>query len=125
VIELTFGEKLKELRLQNAMSQRELAKKLDITQRTIRGWELEGRMPKQRCQYDALAVALGCPVAYLLNEEPLETPTTQPPCGNAASVLILQQAIDLFAANRIPKREQKAFIMEIERIYISTSEDLS
>ena len=41
---MKFGEKIKELRTQKKMSQTELGKAVGVSLRTVRGWEVEGRL---------------------------------------------------------------------------------
>ena len=123
-IDVNFGEKIKELRQQNALSQRQLAEKLDVTQRTVRGWELEGRIPKQACIYESIAALFGCPVDYLLTIEPVVPSSPSPDPEDACSALILQQAKTLFIEHRIPRLEQQEFLLEMEQIYLTSWEDV-
>ena len=48
---MTFGEKIKSLRKSKGMNQTQLANALGVSLRTIRGWEAEGRYPKQHELY--------------------------------------------------------------------------
>ena len=66
---MTFGEKVRELRTSKGISQTELGKAVGVSLRTVRGWEAEGRYPKQRDLYTKLAETLGCEVDYLLTEK--------------------------------------------------------
>ena len=52
---MKFGEKLRELRKQKHLSQTELGAAIGVSLRTLRGWEVEGRYPKQRELYAKLA----------------------------------------------------------------------
>ena len=65
---MTFGEKIKSLRKSKGMNQTQLANILGVSLRTIRGWETEGRYPKQHELYQKLADSLGCDVSYLMTE---------------------------------------------------------
>ena len=44
---MTFGEKIKNLRKSKNLNQTQLANAIGVSLRTIRGWEIEGRYPKQ------------------------------------------------------------------------------
>lgn len=66
---MTFAEKLRDLRIQNGLSQTELGKEIGVTLRTIRGWEVEGRFPRNHALYEKLAEVLGCEVAYLMTDK--------------------------------------------------------
>ena len=67
--DMTFGEKIKTLRAQKKMSQTDLAKSIGVSLRTIRGWEVEGRYPRDRELYNKLSNSLGCDVSYLMSDE--------------------------------------------------------
>ena len=44
---MAFGEKIKSLRKSKGMNQTKMANALDVSARTIRGWDAEGRYTKQ------------------------------------------------------------------------------
>ena len=64
---MKFGEKLRELRKQKHLSQTELGAAVGVSLRTLRGWEVEGRYPKQRELYAKLAEVLGTTCEALVN----------------------------------------------------------
>ena len=66
---MTFGEKIKNLRKAKNLNQTQLANAIGVSLRTIRGWEIEGRYPKQHELYQKLADILGCDVSYLMTED--------------------------------------------------------
>ena len=68
---MTCGEKVRELRIRNGLSQDELAAMTGVTKRTVRNWETEGKYPRHRELYEKLASALGCSAAYLRGEQAL------------------------------------------------------
>ena len=65
---MAFGEKIKSLRKSKGMNQTQLANALGVSPRTIRGWEAEGRYPKQHELYQKLADTLECDISYLMTE---------------------------------------------------------
>ena len=65
---MTFGEKVKTLRKEKGLNQTQLAQAVGVSLRTIRGWEIEGRYPKQHAIYQKLADILNCDLTYLMTE---------------------------------------------------------
>ena len=55
---MTFGEKVRALRIQNGYSQEELAAMTGVTKRTVRNWENGGKYPRSQSLYEKLAGAL-------------------------------------------------------------------
>ncbi|MGI6107924.1 MAG: helix-turn-helix domain-containing protein [Lachnospiraceae bacterium] len=76
---MTFGEKIVVLRKSHNLSQTELAKRVGVSLRTVRGWEIENRYPKTKEIYLRLADTLECSLAYLMGEESI---TGQTPEGS-------------------------------------------
>ena len=66
---MKFGEKVRAARQNAGMSQEALAKAVDVSLRTISGYENENRYPRKREIYAKLADALRVDVNYLLTEE--------------------------------------------------------
>lgn len=66
---MKFGEKVRQLRNERGLSQTVLGQRCNLSLRTIRNYEIDGRYPKQREVYAKLAAALGCDVNYLLSED--------------------------------------------------------
>ena len=48
---MTFGEKVRSLRKEKKMSQQELASMVGVSYRTIRSWEVEGRIRNWQMHY--------------------------------------------------------------------------
>jgi transcriptional regulator with XRE-family HTH domain len=68
---MTFGEKIRTLRLQNGYSQEQLAEMTGVTKRTVRNWETGGKYPRSQALYEKLAAALSCSEEYLRGEQEL------------------------------------------------------
>ena len=68
---MTFGEKVKELRVRRGFSQETLASMTGVTTRTVRNWETEGKYPRSQDLYPKLAAALDCNEEYLRGEQEL------------------------------------------------------
>ena len=64
---MKFGEKLTKLRKENALSQEELAEKLNVTRQTISKWELDQTVPDTE-NMKKIAEVFGTTVGDLLDE---------------------------------------------------------
>ena len=122
---MEFGKKIRELRTEKGLSQKELADKLGVTFRTVRGWETEGRYPKKRELYDKIAEVLECKRAFLLNEEDefyAEVTEKYGSRGLKQAQAILDQATALFAGGELSEQDQLAFVHEIQALYLDSKE---
>jgi transcriptional regulator with XRE-family HTH domain len=120
---MKFGEKVKELRIAKNLSQTELAQQVGVSMRTVRGWEVEGRYPKQQSLYVKLADALGCDISYLMsNEESFVTEASElyGARGAKQAQQILEQTAALFAGGVLSEEDQLEFITEIQSLYLDS-----
>ena len=65
---MEFSEKLRNIRISKGWSQRELAEKSGISERTIQNYESGSVMPKKRSSYAILAETLGVEESVLLDQ---------------------------------------------------------
>ncbi len=68
---MEFGEKIRMLHKKKHVSQAQLADRLGVALRTVRGWEIDGRRPKQAMLYDRIAEELDCDVELLRDDSDL------------------------------------------------------
>lgn len=120
---MTFGEKIKNLRKAKNLNQTQLANSIGVSLRTIRGWEIEGRYPKQHELYQKLADVLGCDISYLMTEE--ETFVTEATeqygsRGAKQAQQILEQAAAMFAGGELSDDDKTAFMDEIQMLYLDS-----
>ena len=120
---MNFGEKLKDLRTQKGWSQEELAKQMGVTRRTIGGYEAGTTYPRTRDMYAKLAKLLETDVNYLMteNEEFMtEVGSLYGRRGQAQASEILSQTRELFAGGSLSEEDQKAFAIEMQRIFMDS-----
>lgn len=120
---MTFGEKIKNLRKTKNLNQTQLANAIGVSLRTIRGWEIEGRYPKQHELYQKLADILGCDVSYLMTEEvSFVTEATEQYGSRGAKQAqqILEQAAAMFAGGELSDDDKTAFMDEIQMLYLDS-----
>ncbi|QTL99139.1 helix-turn-helix domain-containing protein [Iocasia frigidifontis] len=63
---MKLGEKLKKLRIENKMTQEDLAKKIGVSRGTVAGYETQDKNPKYKT-LKKIASVLNCSIDYLLN----------------------------------------------------------
>lgn len=120
---MTFGEKIKNLRKSKNLNQTQLANAIGVSLRTIRGWEIEGRYPKQHELYQKLADVLGCDVSYLMTEEDAfvtEAAEQYGSRGAKQAQQILEQAAAMFAGGELSDDDKTAFMDEIQMLYLDS-----
>ena len=120
---MTFGEKIKNLRKSKKLNQTQLANAIGVSLRTIRGWEIEGRYPKQHELYQKLADILGCDVSYLMTEDvSFVTEATEQYGSRGAKQAqqILEQAAAMFAGGELSDDDKTAFMDEIQMLYLDS-----
>lgn len=120
---MTFGEKVKNLRKTRSMNQTQLAQAVGVSLRTVRGWEVEGRSPKQHELYQKLADTLGCDIAYLMTEEESFITDVSEQYGSRGvrqARQILEQAAAMFAGGELSDEDKTAFMDEIQTLYLDS-----
>lgn len=120
---MTFGEKIKTLRKSKGMSQADLANEIGVSNRTIRGWEVENRYPKQTNLYQKLANVFQCDVSYLMSDEEAFITEASEQFGNRGAKQaqqILEQAAAMFAGGELTDDDKTAFMDEIQSLYLDS-----
>jgi transcriptional regulator with XRE-family HTH domain len=118
---MTFGEKVRELRSKKGMSQTELGKVVGVSLRTVRGWEAEGRYPKQREIYSKLATALDCEIDYLLSEKEAfitEASSQFGSRGERDAKELVSELTGLFAGGEMAEEDMDALMYAVQEAYV-------
>ena len=116
---MTFGEKVKTLRKEKGLNQTQLAQAVGVSLRTIRGWEIEGRYPKQHAIYQKLADILNCDLTYLMTENEAFITQAAEQFGSQAQQIIAQTAA-MFAGGGLSDEDKTAFMDEIQTLYLDS-----
>lgn len=120
---MNFGEKVKELRKQQNLSQQALAKAINVSTRTVQNYEAGISYPKQREIYQKLALALDCDQNYLMTEEEAFITEATAQFGNRGTKqaqAILEQTAAMFAGGELSDEDQIAFLNEIQGLYLDS-----
>lgn len=120
---MTFGEKVKTLRKEKGLNQTQLAQAVGVSLRTIRGWEIEGRYPKQHAIYQKLADVLSCDLTYLMTENEAFITQASEQFGSRGAKQaqqIIAQAAAMFAGGELSDEDKTAFMDEIQTLYLDS-----
>ena len=118
---MKFGEKLRELRKQKHLSQTELGAAVGVSLRTLRGWEVEGRYPKQRELYAKLAEVLACDVDYLLTEKEAFITNSAERFGYRGerdAKALVEDLTGLFAGGQMAEEDMDALMLAVQEAYV-------
>ncbi len=117
---MKFGEKIKELRKKNNMTQAELGKAIGVSFRTIQNYELAGIYPRKREIYGKLAEVLGVEEDYLLTEKEefvTEAREKYGRRGEKDAQEIIEQVAGLFAGGDVTEDTKDEVMMAIQQAY--------
>ena len=132
---MTFGEKLKTVRLSLNLSQSELAGKTGISERSLYAYEQTGALPRSG-NLRKIADALNVSVSYLLDEE--ETDSTKNIDddifiansknefgykGAREATEILSRASALFAGGELDDSAKELFFQSLMEVYLDSKQE--
>lgn len=132
---MTFGEKLKTIRLSLNLSQSELAEKTGISERSLYTYEQTGILPRSN-NLRKLADALNVSVSYLLDEEetdPNKNVDQDIFVANAKNKFgykgareasaLLSRASALFAGGELDEEAKELFFQSLMEVYLSSKQE--
>ncbi len=132
---MTFGEKVKQLRLIQNLSQSELAEKTGISARSLYTYEQTGTMPRSG-NIRKIADALHVSVSYLLDEEETDLQKNVDQDIFIANVkneygykgvreanAILSRASALFAGGELDDAAKDLFFQSLMEVYLESKEE--
>ena len=117
---MKFGEKVRAARQNAGMSQEALAKAVDVSLRTILGYENENRYPRKREIYAKLADALHVDVNYLLTEdEEFATAAAEKygSRGKQQAEALVAELSGLFAGGELADEDMDAMMRAVQEAY--------
>lgn len=117
---MTFGEKIKALRKDRGMTQKDLAEALGLSLRTISNYETGGLRPRHDATYDALAELFHVPKTYFFTEEDafiLEAEARWGKSGAEDARELVDGVIGLFAGGRLDEEDKQAVFEAIQEAY--------
>lgn len=123
---MEFKDRLREARLQKSLSQAELARRAEVTERTIQNYELGSRKPRNMEVAQKLADALEISVAYLLGSADTHVVTAYDRGGAAAArdvESLVSEISGLFAGGTLDEEEKDTVMAALTRAYWDAKEE--
>ena len=117
---MTFGEKIKALRKERGMTQKDLAEALGLSLRTISNYETGGLRPRHDATYDALAALFHVPKTYFFTEEDAFISAAEARWGKSGAEdarELVDGVIGLFAGGRLDEEDKQAVFEAIQEAY--------
>lgn len=117
---MKFSDKIRALRKHQNLTQQELAKKLNVTLRTVANYESGVSYPKKRDMYKELADALKVNTNYLLteDEEFILQAKEQYGSGSARQAKILiSELTALFSGGKLDEEDKDEMMKAIQEAY--------
>ncbi len=117
---MIFGEKIKALRKERGMTQKDLAEALGLSLRTISNYETGGLRPRHDATYDALAELFHVPKAYFFTEEDTFIMAAQARYGTTGAAdarELVDGVIGLFAGGKLDEEDKQAVFEAIQEAY--------
>ncbi len=122
---MKFGDKIKELRKNNNLTQDALGKLIGVSKRTIINYEQGTSYPQDHEMYSKLAMALHCDENYIKteNEDFITTASAQyGRRGAAQAQQILDQTAAMFAGGELSDEDKMAFLHEVQSLYFDSKQ---
>lgn len=123
---MNFGEKLLKLRTEKKWSQVGAAERCGISRRKYISYESEGRYPRDREVYSAIANAFGCSKDYLLteNEEFISSAAERYGYrGKKQAEELVDQLTGMFTGGEMPDEDKDAVMNALMRAYVMSKEN--
>lgn len=132
---MTFGEKLKTVRLSLNLSQNELSEKTGISERSLYTYEQTGILPRSN-NLRKLADALNVSVSYLLDEEETDpnkdidhdifianSKNQYGYKGAREATELLSRASALFAGGELDDEAKELFFQSLMEVYLDSKQE--
>lgn len=117
---LKFGEKVKTLRNQAGMTQKQLAEALGVSLRTINNYEQCDAYPRNREVYSKLAEVLHVDINYLLTEDEnfiTKAGETYGSRGMKQAQKLISDMSGLFAGGDLTENDQDIVMKALQEVY--------
>lgn len=122
---MKFGEKVRELRKKNSLTQDELARCLGISKRTVIGWERDGRYPRSVEMLEKMADVFHVPLTHLQPDQSLfieRAADTYGKKGKREAQYLAYELTELFASGELTPLDMDGIMYEMHKAYFKYRE---
>lgn len=112
-----FGKKVKELRIRNNLTQKELAKLLGISTRSLINYETGRCYPRQASVVAGLADILKVSADYLLSDEEVKEAARAEKTDARDADRLVKELSAMFAGGRLSDEDRDAAMEAIQQAY--------
>lgn len=123
---MKFAEKIRQLRKEKNLTQREVAAYCGVSMRTYISYEQEGRYPRKREIYEKMAEMFGVDRNYLLTEDEefvTEASEQYGRRGRQQAEALVAELSGLFAGGELSDSDRDAVMIALQRTYFECKED--
>lgn len=123
---MKFGEKVKQLRLQQGRTQQECASAAGVSRRMYISYETEGRYPRNREVYFKLAELFGVETNYLLTEDEefvAQASEEYGTRGRRQAEALVAELSGLFAGGELSDNDKDAVMIALQKAYFDCKAD--
>lgn len=117
---MSFGEKLREIRTQENLTQQEMADRIGVSLRTLKSYELGETLPRYRKIYHKIAEEFNVDVNYLLTEGDdfiLSTGEKYGSRGMKGAQELIDNARALFAGGELSEDDKKVVFDALQEAF--------
>ena len=122
---MKFGEKVRDLRKKNSLTQDELAKCLGVSKRTIIGWERDGRYPRNVEILEKMADIFHVPLTHIQPDQSLfieRAAATYGKKGKIEAQHLAFELTELFASGELTAQDMDGIMYEMHKAYFKYRE---
>lgn len=123
---MKFAEKIRQLRNEKNLTQREAAAYCGVSMRTYISYEQEGRYPRKREIYEKMAELYGVDKNYLLTEDEEFITEASEQYGNRGrqqAEALVSELAGLFAGGELSDSDRDAVMIALQKAYFECKED--
>ncbi len=123
---MKFAEKIRQLRNEKNLTQREVASYCGVSMRTYISYEQEGRYPRKREIYEKMAEMYGVDKNYLLTEDEefiTEASEQYGTRGRQQAEMLVSELAGLFAGGELSDSDRDAVMIALQKAYFECKED--
>lgn len=117
---MNFAEKVKQLRQQKGLTQKELGQKIGVSLRTVIYWEQGKTLPRQDWVYPKLAVLFGVSEEYLRGEDEdfiLAAEEQYGDTGRRQAMRLVNKIGGMYAGGDLSEEDMRAVLEAMQESY--------